>query len=94
MDMLAVMNSFILAHLVTKFEPIGWILEFIQPTFNKTKFTRFIYNNISLALGCFKCCSLWVGFIIGGFWVGVLTSFFAYIYSQSIQPYIDGIKFK
>lgn len=89
-----VFNSFLLAHLIVKFEPIGWVLEAIQPTFNKNRITRFFYNLISLALGCFKCSSLYVGFFIGGFWCGVMTSFFAYIYSQSIAPFIDGIRFK
>ena len=89
-----VFYSFVLAHLITKFEPIGWVLELIQPIFNKNKVSRFFYNLFSLALGCFKCCSLYVGFFVGGFWCGVITSFFAYIYSQSIAPYIDAIRFK
>jgi len=87
-----VFYSFILAHLIVKFEPIGWLMELIKPSKGEVKI--FLYNMISLAFGCLKCCSLYIGFIIGGFWCGAITSFIAYIYSQLIAPFIDTIRFR
>jgi len=92
--MMNVFYSFVLAHLIVKFEPIRWIFEIIRPSATKREPFRFIFNITDLAFSCFKCSSLYVGFFIGGFWCGVITSFFAYIYSQSIQPFIDGIRFR
>jgi len=87
-------KSFLLAHLVVKFEPISWFMEAIAPSFDKNKALKFLFNILYTALGCLKCSSLYVGWIIGGFWCGVITSFIAYLYSQIIMPKIDKIKFQ
>jgi hypothetical protein len=95
--MLNVFYSFVLAHLIVKFEPIHWFIDAVDPYLRNNKknmLTSILWNIFTLAIGCFKCCSLYVGWIVGGFWCGVMTSFFAYIYSQSIAPFIDGIRFK
>ena len=93
--MMNVFLSFCLAHLIVKFEPLQWIMEYLDPIFNKRHaLLTLIWNTIKLALGCFKCSALYVGWFIGGFWCGVITSLFAYIYSQSIAPFIDGIRFR
>ncbi len=87
--------SFCLAHLIVKFEPIGWIVDLVDPYLNtRNPFVGILWNSIKLALGCLKCCALYVGFFIGGFWCGVITSVFAYIYSQAVLPFIDGIRFR
>jgi len=89
--LLLIVKSFLLSHLIVKYEPISWILDLMEP---KTAIGKILYNSISLALGCIKCASLYVGWIIGGFWVGVITSFIAYLWSQIVTPYIDRIRFR
>jgi hypothetical protein len=68
-------------------------MDAISPLFNKNALTKLIYNSLLLALTCLKCCSLYVGFIIGGFWCGIFTSAFAYLYMQVLAPKIDKIRF-
>jgi hypothetical protein len=94
--MIDVIYTFVLAHLIVKFEPIHWILDATKPSGDHklSPVKHFIWHIIEMVLSCFKCSSLWIGFILGGFWCGVFTSFFAYIYQQSIAPFIDGIRFK
>ena len=86
-----IIKAFVLAHLITKYEPIGWLLDLYKP---KTHFGNLIYNSIVLATSCLKCASLYVGWIIGGFWVGVITSFIAYLWGQLITPHLDRIRFR
>jgi hypothetical protein len=90
-----ILKSFLLAHLITKFEPINWLLEIIGEGLQESnKVVKFIFNIFSLALSCLKCSSFYIGWILGGFWVGVFTTFIAYLYSQLLLPYIDKIRFQ
>jgi len=89
-----VFYTFVLAHLIVKFEPIGWVMDSLYPIFNRNGFTKFIFNIVNLALTCLKCSSLYVGFFIGGFWCGVITSFISYLYTQVASPLIDKIRFQ
>jgi len=82
------------AWLITSYDGIQWILEAISPIFNKNAFTKLIYNSIVLATSCIKCCAFYVGWIMGGFYIGCLASFIAYLYSQLIMPTIDKIRFQ
>lgn len=87
------LKVFLLAHLIVKFEPLNWILDALYPLFSKNLISNLIYNIITLATGCLKCSSLYIGWILGGFWCGVISTFIAYLYSQIIMPKIDKIRF-
>jgi len=86
-------KSFLLSHLVVKFEPFNWILDSLHPKFVKSnKFLQLLWNLFVLAVTCLKCSSLYIGWYLGGFWCGVATSFLSYLYSQVILPYVDKIR--
>ena len=92
--LIPVIKTFLLAHLIVKFEPISWLMEAIAPAFDKNKVLKFLFNVLYTALGCLKCTSLYVGWILGGFWLGVISTFVVYLYSQIVMPKIDKIRFQ
>jgi hypothetical protein len=77
---------------ITKFAPIQWILELIQPSDKTHPFLVLISNLISILLTCFSCCSFWVGTIFFGFWFGIGAYVIAYFYIQILAPYVEKIK--
>lgn len=83
---------FLLSHLIVKFEPLHWLLESISHIFTKNIVTKLAYNLFIDASTCIKCTSLWIGILLGGFWIGILASFIAYLYSQLLMPKIDKIR--
>ena len=91
--LILITKTFLLSHLIVKYEPITWIMESIRDSFNKNGLTRLLYNIISLSLGCIKCCSLYIGWILGGFWIGVISTFITYLYSNLISPKIEKLRF-
>lgn len=88
-----ILKILLLAWFITKFEPISWILEILEPSIPKNNISTLIFNISRLSLGCLKCASFYIGLIMGGFWVGCLSSFIAYLYMNTIQPQIDKLRF-
>ena len=87
-------KTFILSHLVVKFEPLQWIIEAMKPLFGKWTITKFSYDLLMLASSCLKCTSLYIGWYLGGFWLGVIATFIAYMYSNLLQHKVDKIRFQ
>ncbi len=77
---------------ITKFAPIQWVLDLFQPKENSSSFVVLIYNLISILLGCFSCCSFWIGTLVYGFWWGISSYVIAYLYNQILAPYIEKIR--
>lgn len=77
---------------ITKFSPIQWILDLIQPTEKTNAFLVLVYNIISLATSCFSCCSFWLGFLFFNFWYGVTAYVVAYFYIQLLAPIVEKIR--
>jgi hypothetical protein len=69
-------------------------MEAIRGFFDKNTLLKLIYNIITLALSCLKCTSFYVGWILGGFWCGVISTFITYLYVQLLAPKIDKIRFQ
>jgi len=88
---LLILKVFLISWVITKYDPWFWFLDSISPYFTKNHFTKLIYNSIVLATSCLKCCSLYVGLIMGGLFIGVASSFVAYLYMQLLAPKIDKI---
>lgn len=84
---------FIIAWFITDYTPIAWVMNLIKPLFFN-KILKITYDIILLATGCIKCCSFYVGWIIGGLYIGIIASFIAYLYSNLIQPKIEKITFQ
>lgn len=74
MDYILLLKILGLAWTITSFAPISWLVELLPN--NMFKYI------LVLLTSCFKCCSLWVGLIMGGLWVGITASAIAYIYTQ------------
>lgn len=68
-----------LAWLIVGFEPLQWL---VDPLPNNI----FKYLTVVLTT-CLRCCSMWVGFIMGGIWVGVTAAFIAVIYTKIKKRY-------
>ena len=86
-----IIKTLILSFVITKFEPLQWLFDLLRPKFEGRNISNLIFNAFYLATGCFKCCSLYVGFIIGGFWIGIISSIIAYLYLQLLAPKIEKI---
>lgn len=84
-----IIKTLLLAHLITHFEPLREFLEWIKP---KNKILLFIHSNITKILTCIFCTSLYLGFIIGGFWVGVISTYLAFLYSKLLEHKINKIR--
>lgn len=81
-----------LSFFITKFSPINWVLDLFQPKEKTSSILILIYNMMSILLGCFSCCSFWVGTIMYGFWWGISSYVIAYLYNQILAPHIEKIK--
>lgn len=77
---------------ITKFSPIQWILDLLQSSEKTKPIFTLLYNMISILLGCFSCCSFWVGTIFFGFWWGISAYVIAYLYNQILAPFIEKIR--
>jgi hypothetical protein len=89
-----------LSFFITKFSPIQWVLEALQPKVDynlpaseqKRPLLIFIYNIVSILTGCFSCCSFWTGTLLYGFWFGISAYVIAYLYNQILSPFIEKIR--
>ena len=81
-----------LSFFITKFSPIQWILELVQPSEKTNTFLVLLYNLISILTGCFSCCSFWTGTLMFGFWYGISAYFIAYLYNQILAPFVEKIR--
>lgn len=93
MEQLIVLSKILgLSFFITKFAPISWVLDLLQPTEGSRPFAILIYNIVSILTGCFSCCSFWTGTLLFGFWYGISAYVIAYIYNQLIAPFVEKIR--
>jgi len=72
-----IIKTILLAFLITQFEPIQWVLELLPNNI----FTAIL----TMLLTCLKCCSFWVGLIIGGFWIGCTAFTIGYVIDKILM---------
>lgn len=92
--LVSVVKTFLLSHLITKFEPLHWTLDVLWDLKPKSVVLQTLLATLRLGTSCMKCCSLWLGIFTGGFWVGVVTSFLSYLYTQLLSHHIEKIRFQ
>lgn len=93
MEQLMVLGKILgVSFFITKFAPIQWILEPLEPNREKRPFSFLIYSIFTLLTGCFSCCSFWIGTIFFGFWFGISAYVIAYLYNQVLAPFIEKIR--
>ena len=80
MDYILILKILALAWLISGFEPLQWLVELLP----NNLFKYFIV----VLTSCFKCCSMWVGFALGGIWYACAASFIAATYTK-IKQRID-----
>lgn len=80
-----------LAFIITKFEPINWLLDLVRP---KNKYIRIITSTIQLALTCMPCASFWIGLFGYGIWHGILSYFISYLWTKTISKTLDKNNFQ
>lgn len=81
-----------LSFVITKFEPIIWVVEAIQNNFKKPIF-GLIFGILKTILTCFSCCSMWIGFLMGGLWVGIISYIISFIYLKKLSRWETTINF-
>lgn len=87
---LVIVQTLLISQFVVKFEPLTWIIDIIRLKVNKENIVmNLLVNILSLLISCFKCCALWMGLLIGGVWVGLASSYIAYLYTWLIEPRIE-----
>jgi hypothetical protein len=78
-ELYLVMKVIGLAYVITTFAPITWVIELLPD--NLIKYLLVVLT------GCHKCCSLWLGIVMGGIWIGVIASIIAEILTKIKQYY-------
>lgn len=73
-----------LSFVISKFYPLQYLIEAVEPLFKKKPIYQLLYNMFSILTSCFNCLCLWVGIIIGGFWIAILSYVISYLYTNSI----------
>lgn len=86
-----IIKTLIVGFVLVKYDPIRWILDAIEPSI-KNRLDILVFDCIYVALTCFKCASLYIGFIIGGWWCGLIASIIAYVYKKKIDPWLERVK--
>lgn len=84
-----IIKTFLISHIVVKFEPLQWLLDIIRTKVGNNIVFNLIINIISVLTSCLKCSSFWLGLLIGGVWVAIITSYIAYLYGWLIEPKIE-----
>lgn len=76
-----ILKVMLISWLITNYDPIKWIFDIFRP---KNRIVSLIYNIVQLAFTCLKCCSLYIGWIMGGLYIGITCSFIGYLYDSMI----------
>lgn len=87
-----IIKTFLISHIVVKFEPLQWVLDVIRTKIGNNMILNLIVNIISVLTSCLKCTSFWIGLIVGGIWPAIITSYIAYLYGWLIEPKIEVYK--
>lgn len=83
----SILKILILAYTISRFEPIGWILDLLP--------NKLILNIFKLGMTCSKCLCLYVGLILtGNIWMAMIASFLMVLYERSIGKWEQKIKFQ
>lgn len=84
-ELILILKTLGLAYIASKFTPLRQTINFIGLLIKKrnpTPLNILIFESLEELLTCFKCCSLWIGFIFGGLWVGIISSILALMIYQ------------
>lgn len=81
-----------MSHFITKFQPFEWIMDVIRMKIGNRLVPSLILNCLNVLITCHKCSALWIGILCGGIWVGLVTSYLAYLYGWLIEPKIEVYK--
>lgn len=79
-ELLIIIKVLGLSYIISKFTPLRQTINFIGMLIKKrnpTPLNILIFESLEELFTCFKCLSLWVGFIFGGLWIGILSSVLA-----------------
>jgi hypothetical protein len=80
-------KTLILSWLVTRYEPIQWVIDTIP--------SGRIKSVIQDATTCMKCMSLYIGLLISGsIYVAALASLLSVFYNKTIGEWEQKVKFK
>ena len=86
LEIILILKILGMAWVITKFEPIQWVLEILQSKIKPNNITLNLILNIIITITtCFSCCSMWCGFILGGFWYGILCYIISFVYSKKLS---------
>ena len=90
LNILVLCKILLLSWVITRFEPIEEIFEYITP---KDPTMIAITLAIHKLLTCYRCCSLWVGLIVfGNIWMALLACLIAFIYDKFFAAWETRIK--
>jgi len=79
-----------LAFLITRFEPIKWLFEILSIKYGNT----LIFNLIYLLVSCMKCCATWIGLIMGGIWIGIISFILSFVYTKCCSVWENRVRLK
>lgn len=74
----------LISYTISRFEPLKMVLDLLPD--------NLFFNLLRLLLTCSKCLSFWVGIIIGGIWIGMVSSFTMTIFEKTIGRWIDKVR--
>jgi hypothetical protein len=85
MIIITLIKLFLLCWVLTRFEPISWLLELLPD--------NLVFNITKAIITCLKCSLLWVTFLhTGDIFVACGMSFFGFWYDKIIGYYENRIK--
>lgn len=85
--MTSILKILILAYTISRFEPIGWILDLLP--------NKLILNIFKLGMTCSKCLALWIGILcFNQLYIALAASFIMVLYERSIGKWEQKIKFQ
>lgn len=89
--MIIILKTLGLGYIISRFTPLHKLFEFIIQLFKKTYptsiFSLLLIECIRDLMTCFKCLSLWIGFCLGGLWVGIICSIIAFFYDKNLSSW-------
>lgn len=81
-----------LSFFITKFAPFQWVSDLFEVNQKTNPILVVLKNTFIIIIGCFPCCSFWVGFFTFGLWFGISAYVIAYFYNQLLAPFIEKIR--
>lgn len=86
-----VIKVLLMSWFITSFSPLHNIIDFLKSLI-KNPLLYIIVDTLHEMVKCFKCCSFWVGLLwFYNPWLGLISSWVAYLYTWKIQIWIERI---